>query len=637
MSGFESTLRFLLLPSQVGIVLLLEFLNSFRSFGLRFVLYNYITNEYAIGDSHAGALLGIKGFVDIGFGLMGSILVDIVGVRRVSIVALSVALVGRTLLAFGRTKFTLYLAMFLFSPCGDALLSVGLYRVALKKLTTPNTRPLAFAISYATSNLAGALADISVDKMRSQVKDLEMDGAVLGGVYTPMRQFIIVTWIVVIVTFIIASCFLEDLTVIDPEDLDDEFVQSRSHNSDGSNDDNLHNTTTIPADAVPAKPMVKPCLLKRWFPNQYRAVHTVVDDEVEQQRDGNGNASAGLSLPNYKMYKTIQSSRNPHRHSSRKGAIYHFFSQLMAILRLRNTWMALIFGFATFTIAMQWAASEIVLPPFLERRFGESIPIYTIQSINLFGCLLLPPIVASLTTGREDFQIVLPGLWLMALSPIFVALSPNVLGACIWQVVMTVGEVFWSPRQDSWTAALAPNGMEGLFFAVGSARAILGPLGDFVMGLMNEKYNTNCSLCRDSFGHFCQNLVNNDDGTLQCASVQENCELFLDATQQQTCPTTCIECPTWQSTDPSMFWWLLILTSIATPLSVWFFLPLLRGKHDRQDEFYGLFSLSRSRLLAFCGAPDDTGYGHVDSELLDGQVGGGQQDTLSLGDNVELI
>jgi hypothetical protein len=136
-------------------------------------------------------LLGIKGFVDIGFGLMGSILVDIVGVRRVSMVALSVALVGRTLLAFGRTKFTLYLAMFLFSPCGDALLSVGLYRVALKKLTTPNTRPLAFAISYATSNLAGALADISVDKMRSEVKDLEMDGAVLGGVYTPMRQFIV--------------------------------------------------------------------------------------------------------------------------------------------------------------------------------------------------------------------------------------------------------------------------------------------------------------------------------------------------------------------------------------------------------------------------------------------------------------
>ena len=55
---------------------------------------------------------------------------------------------------------------------GDALLSTGLYRVALKKLTTPTTRPFAFACSYAVSNLAGALADVVVDKMRSGLTDI---------------------------------------------------------------------------------------------------------------------------------------------------------------------------------------------------------------------------------------------------------------------------------------------------------------------------------------------------------------------------------------------------------------------------------------------------------------------------------
>lgn len=64
--GYKSSiLRFVLLPSQVMLILLLEFLNSFRSFGLRFVLYNYITNEFGIDDANAGKLLGIKGFVDI--------------------------------------------------------------------------------------------------------------------------------------------------------------------------------------------------------------------------------------------------------------------------------------------------------------------------------------------------------------------------------------------------------------------------------------------------------------------------------------------------------------------------------------------------------------------------------------------
>ncbi len=192
--GCESSiLRFLLLPSQVGIVLLLEFLNSFRSFGLRFVLYNYITNEFGIDDLRAGELLGIKGFMDIGFGLAGSIFVDIFGVRKVSIAALSVAVVGRTLLAFGRTKGALYLALFLFSPCGDALLSVGLYKVALKKLTTPLTRPLGFALSYSTYNLAGAVADILIDKMRARLEDVNVDSRFVGvgGVYTPIRQFIV--------------------------------------------------------------------------------------------------------------------------------------------------------------------------------------------------------------------------------------------------------------------------------------------------------------------------------------------------------------------------------------------------------------------------------------------------------------
>lgn len=163
------------------------------------------------------SVLGIKAFVDIGFGLAGSLLVDRIGVRRVSLIALGVAIFGRTLLAFGRTMATLYAALFVLSPCGDALLSVGLYRVALKKLTTPKTRPLAFGFSYAVSNLAGACVALVVDWMRRSFKDVrvclldtnEGDGDgngssssyyhvmlryandLVGGVYTPVRQFIV--------------------------------------------------------------------------------------------------------------------------------------------------------------------------------------------------------------------------------------------------------------------------------------------------------------------------------------------------------------------------------------------------------------------------------------------------------------
>jgi len=284
------------------------------------------------------------------------------------------------------------------------------------------------------------------------------------------------------------------------------------------------------------------------------------------------------------------------------------------------------------------------MPPFLERRFGEGVPIYIIQSINLFGCLILPPIVGAFTSGREDFSIVMPGLWIMAASPIFVASFPNAAGACAWQAFMTVGEVLWSPRQTSWTASLAPTGSEGLFFAISSARSVMGPLTDFLMGVINEKYNTNCPECRDQYGHFCGTLsIENDENALRCSSVQESCDLFLED-ERQSCPRTCVECPSWEPTDPSAGWYLLLLVSMATPISVWFFLPFFRGNHDRDESFYGLFSLTKNRFFGVCGALDDKYkqqrvdgsqvYGHVQSESQDGDTG--RQAIQALGEDVEL-
>ena len=116
--------------------------------------------------------------------------------------------------------------------------------------------------------------------------------------------------------------------------------------------------------------------------------------------------------------------------------------------------------------------------------------------------------------------------------------------------------------------------MEGLFFAISSARAILGPVSDMLMGAMNDKYNTNCPECRDSYGHFCDTVMVNNDinggggAATQCVSVQEECNLYLD-NQQQSCPTTCLQCPSWVATDPSTFWYLLMIAGIAAPLCVY--------------------------------------------------------------------
>lgn len=356
-------------------------------------------------------------------------------------------------------------------------------------------------MSYASFNLAGAFADIVVDKMRGGLNDLNIDEHFVGvaGVYTPMRQFVVVTWVAVLLAWFIAYCFLEDWTVIDTNDPEDENLQQPQQNTaeipesevEGYHDGGVANNDI---HTTPAKPMVRPYLLRKWFPHYYQSMH------VGEEQGNETEDTSVRRLPNYKMYRTQYSYTATNGPISNGGntslgaPVTGLIHQLGVILRMRSTWRVLIFGFASFTIAMNWTASEMIMPPFFERRFGEDVPIYIIQSINLIGCLILPPFVGALTSGREDFSIVLPGMWIMATSPIFVALAPNTFGACLWQVFMTLGEVLWSPRQLSWTASLAPTGSEGLFFAVASARSVMGPLTDVMMGKINEEFSKSCIL-----------------------------------------------------------------------------------------------------------------------------------------------
>ena len=87
-----------------------------------------------------------------------------------------------------------------------------------------------------------------------------------------------------------------------------------------------------------------------------------------------------------------------------------------------------------------------------------------------------------------------------------------------------------------------------------------------------------------------------------------------------------------------------MLVGIATPISVWFFLPFLRGKYNRDDNCYGLFSCTRLRFFGVCGAVDDQDnhhstdgpqmYGDIEGENDDSE--GGQRSIKAHGENVEL-
>eukprot|EP00971_Amphidinium_carterae_P124208 2460564-Amphidinium_carterae.1 len=102
-------------------------------------------------------------------------------------------------------------------PVGESVLYTGLYRVALKKFTTPRTRALAFAVSYAISNLAGAIGDLMLDIFRG-MGDLTFT---IGGevrIYTGARLSLLATWIATLAALIICAIYLHDVTVLDNSD-----------------------------------------------------------------------------------------------------------------------------------------------------------------------------------------------------------------------------------------------------------------------------------------------------------------------------------------------------------------------------------------------------------------------------------
>ena len=170
--------------------------------------------------------------------------------------------------------------------------------------------------------------------------------------------------------------------------------------------------------------------LQHWFRNvsnyDHRPTHlcpTSVEEEHDEKHKlgfNNRGEATGLTrrrLARYKVHRTqytkVGSTGEERTMISSIPCcrvIIHIIKQFISILRMRNTWKVLVFSFASVPVAMQWTASEMSLPPFLERRFGESIPIYTIQSIHMVGCLIFPPFAQAFTSALEDFRVVMPGV-----------------------------------------------------------------------------------------------------------------------------------------------------------------------------------------------------------------------------------
>ena len=215
-----------------------------------------------------------------------------------------------------------------------------------------------------------------------------------------------------------------------------------------------------------------------------------------------------------------------------------------------------------------------------------------------------PPLlhrVAALAPTLLRLQVMLPGLWVMAVSPLPLVLFPGVAATALWVGLMSLGEVIWSPRQSAWVAGLAPDGREGVFLALLSLKSLITTIPSTALnGYLNSAFVPNCPQCRDSHGHFCaapRDLAPDEaaQGWLErglgpaahfaCASEVEACVgtgfaeglSAANLTGLQNCPESCAACPGWTG-DGRTLWLIVLLTSLSSPVMVALTLNFLRGR-----------------------------------------------------------
>jgi len=586
------------LPNEVYVVLLVDFLNSYRSFGFRAVQYQYLTIEFGLSDLEAGSLLGMQAWLLVVFGILGAMLVDAFGVRATALSALSVSVVSRGLLAFGRSRETMTFALLGLSPFGEAVLSTGIYTVALKKLTTRANRAFAFGIQYGVFNLSGALADVAADMLRPHDFKLPdwLPRSVLGG-YTHMsglRVHVLVTWFAVLAALAVVVPLLFDSMVVPTEETDRPEGRAAAAFPTSSSGGYSSPPPFTPAelaslrDRATAEERTRGFLIAR-APKAKPPLPSLAPSPIF----GRANVEALEKATSPKSWLAAASA-----------SLLRAAENIRDLCALREFWRALWLSICLILLSKQWGDMDQLLPAFLERHFGVNSPIFTIHSINMWVCMVGPSVAASLTAHLDDFRVMLPGMWLMAFSPVWLAYDPGIPASITWVFLLSVGEVIWSPRQSAWVANLAPDGREGVFLALLSLKTLVTALPSTMLnGWLNMHFQPNCESCRDTIGHFCSESLNISAGDAQSLGVntavpmhacraEESGHLCvggdfsprlvtpLDSSSFLQCPSTCVECPGWES-HASEMWFIVLICSISSPLMVSLSLRFLRGEDDK--------------------------------------------------------
>jgi MFS family permease len=118
----------------------------------------------------------------------------------------------------------------------------------------------------------------------------------------------------------------------------------------------------------------------------------------------------------------------------------------------------------------------ILMPKYWERTIGEDAQIGVLNTINPIGIAIGLILFIPIANRFNVFNMLVYGAMLSCFSLLPMALPWEWYGlgiakthyvmAILCMVILTIGEIIWSPKLNEYTAAIAPKGQEGIYLGL---------------------------------------------------------------------------------------------------------------------------------------------------------------------------
>jgi hypothetical protein len=146
------------------------------------------------------------------------------------------------------------------------------------------------------------------------------------------------------------------------------------------------------------------------------------------------------------------------------------------VVREKAFWRLLVLITLILGVRAVYTYIYLLMPKYWLRTIGPDAAIGTLNTINPIGIVIGLILFIPITNRFNIFKMLVYGAMVSALSLAPMALpwqwygmdiaQAHYLMAILCMVLLTIGEVVWSPKLNEYTAAIAPKGQEGTYLGM---------------------------------------------------------------------------------------------------------------------------------------------------------------------------